>query len=74
MPPEMGSTGDRGDDGNQADDLMGNVPGLSQPPIEVQPIGNGAAPVVVPAIKPESLVAVVDAPVVKPEEKETEEK
>jgi hypothetical protein len=50
-------------------ELMKSVPGLSQPPIEVQPVWNGATPAVVPAITPESLVAVVDSPVVKPDEK-----
>jgi flotillin len=47
--------------GIKLSDLMRNVPGLSQPPIEVQPIGNGSTPVNVPAITPESLVAVVDS-------------
>jgi flotillin len=60
--------------GIRLSDLMKHVPGLSQPPIEVQPIGNGSTSVVVPAITPESLVAVVDAPVVKPDDKKADGK
>src|ERR1051326_5308408 len=42
--------------GIKLSDLMKHVPGLSQPPIEVIPVGNGSAPAPVPQISPEALV------------------